>query len=91
MGEHDRLVVDYTLLQSSKANLRDIKKALKGIDKHRDDIRDIWGYSSITDKMDEFVDNWDITHELREAGPRSQERDREEARAKRGKLTDGCR
>jgi chaperonin cofactor prefoldin len=59
MGEHDRLVVDYTLLQSSKANLRDIKKALKGIDKHRDDIRDIWGHSSIADKMDEFVDNWD--------------------------------
>lgn len=59
MGEHDRLVVDYELLESSKTNLRDIKKALKGIDKHRDDIQEIWGHDSIAGKMDEFVDNWD--------------------------------
>jgi hypothetical protein len=59
MGEHDRLVVDYTLLESSKSNLRDIKKALKGIDKHRADIHDIWGHDSIAGKMDEFVGNWD--------------------------------
>ncbi|MEU1318107.1 hypothetical protein [Streptomyces tibetensis] len=59
MGEHDRLVVDYTLLESSKSNLRDIKKALKGIDRHRADIHDIWGHDSIAGKMDEFVTNWD--------------------------------
>jgi hypothetical protein len=59
MGEHDRLVVDYTLLESSKTNLKDIKKALKGIDKHRADIRDIWGHERITDKMEQFVTNWD--------------------------------
>ncbi|CAL9458029.1 hypothetical protein [Streptomyces sp. enrichment culture] len=59
MGEHDRLVVDYTLLRSSKTNLRDIEKALKGIEEHRDDIRDIWGHSAIAGKMDKFVDNWD--------------------------------
>ncbi|MEU1103761.1 hypothetical protein ABZ408_22740 [Streptomyces tibetensis] len=59
MGEHDRLVVDYTLLESSKSNLRDIKKALKGIDKHRADIHDIWGHDSVAGKMDEFVTNWD--------------------------------
>lgn len=59
MGEHDRLVVDYTLLESSKSNLRDIKKALKGINKHRADIHDIWGHNSIAGRMDEFVTNWD--------------------------------
>ncbi|WP_052865660.1 hypothetical protein [Streptomyces niger] len=59
MGGHDRLVVDYTLLESSKSNLRDIKKVLGDIDKHRDDIRDIWGHDSIAGKMDEFVTNWD--------------------------------
>jgi hypothetical protein len=59
MGEHDRLVVDYTLLESSKTNLKDIKKALKGIDEHRADIHDIWGHESIADKMEKFVTNWD--------------------------------
>ncbi|BCL22252.1 hypothetical protein ACPCBX_22825 [Streptomyces tuirus] len=59
MGEHDRLVVDYKLLESSKTNLRDIKRALKGIDKHRSDIHDIWGHESISGKMNEFVSNWD--------------------------------
>jgi hypothetical protein len=59
MGEHDRLVVDYKLLESSKTNLRDINKALNGIDKHRDDIHDIWGHDSIAGKMDQFVSNWD--------------------------------
>jgi hypothetical protein len=59
MGEHERLVVDYKLLESSKTNLRDIKKALKGIDKHRADIQDIWGHDCITGKMDQFVSNWD--------------------------------
>ncbi|MFB6555697.1 hypothetical protein [Streptomyces sp. NPDC056405] len=59
MGENDRLVVDYTLLESSKKNLKDIKKALNGIEEHRADIRDIWGHDSIAGKMDEFVNNWD--------------------------------
>lgn len=59
MGERDRLVVDYGLLESSKTNLQDIKKALKGIDKHRADIHDIWGHQSIAGKMDDFVTNWD--------------------------------
>ncbi|MFF0586303.1 hypothetical protein ACFYWD_10085 [Streptomyces sp. NPDC003781] len=59
MGEHDRLVADYMLLESSKKNLNDIKKALKGIEEHRTDIHDIWGHESIAGKMDEFVDNWD--------------------------------
>ncbi|WP_432119106.1 hypothetical protein [Streptomyces sp. bgisy032] len=59
MGEHDRLIVDYTLLESSKKNLKDIKKALKDIDKHRADIHDIWGHDSIAGKMDQFVSNWD--------------------------------
>ena len=59
MGEHERLVVDYKLLESSKTNLRDIKKALKGIDKHRADIHDIWGHESIAGKMEQFVSNWD--------------------------------
>jgi archaellum component FlaC len=59
MGEHDRLVADYSLLESSKKNLRDIKRSLNGIEKHRDDIHDIWGHEKIADKMDEFVDNWD--------------------------------
>ncbi|WAZ23847.1 hypothetical protein STRCI_005217 [Streptomyces cinnabarinus] len=59
MGEHDRLVADYTLLESSRTNLRDIKRALEGIDKHRDDIHDIWGHSDITGKMNDFVNNWD--------------------------------
>lgn len=59
MSGHDRLVVDYTLLESSKSNLREIKKVLGNIDDHRDDIRDIWGHDSIAGKMDEFVTNWD--------------------------------
>ncbi len=59
MGERDRLVVDYTLLESSKKNLRDIKNALKDIDKHRAEIHEIWGHASIADKMDDFVNNWD--------------------------------
>ncbi|WP_405506941.1 hypothetical protein [Streptomyces purpurascens] len=59
MGEHDRLVVDYKLLESSKTNLRDINKALNDIDKHRADIHDIWGHHSIAGKMDQFVSNWD--------------------------------
>lgn len=59
MGEHDRLVVDYELLESSKTNLKDIRKALKGIDKHRDDIHDIWGHEAIDDRMGDFVNNWD--------------------------------
>ncbi|MFI6807669.1 hypothetical protein ACIBO6_22040 [Streptomyces luteogriseus] len=59
MGEHDRLVVDYKLLESSKTNLKEIKKALNDIDKHRADIHDIWGHESLAGKMDEFVSNWD--------------------------------
>ncbi|MGW2020570.1 hypothetical protein [Streptomyces decoyicus] len=59
MSSHDRLVVDYTLLESSKSNLREIKKVLGNIDDHHDDIRDIWGHDSIAGKMDEFVTNWD--------------------------------
>ena len=59
MGEHERLVVDYKLLESSKTNLRDIKKALKGIDKHRADIHDIWGHESIAGTMEQFVSTWD--------------------------------
>ncbi|MES5816732.1 hypothetical protein [Streptomyces sp. RG80] len=59
MGEYDRLVVDYALLESSKTNLKDIKKALKDIDKHRADVHDIWGHDSIAGKMDDFVSNWD--------------------------------
>ncbi|MGP3999149.1 hypothetical protein [Streptomyces sp. 8N706] len=63
MGRHDRLVVDYTLLESSKRNLRDIIKALEGIDKRSEALRDIWGHDSIADKMDEFVTNWDSYRE----------------------------
>ncbi|MDN3028195.1 hypothetical protein [Streptomyces sp. S.PB5] len=59
MGKHDRLVVDYTLLGDSKTNLKDIKRALKGVDRHRDDIHGIWGHDSVADKMGDFVDNWD--------------------------------
>ncbi|MFE2357171.1 hypothetical protein [Streptomyces parvulus] len=59
MGEHDRLLVDFTLLESSKKNLNDIKRALKDIEKHRADIHDIWGHDSIAGKMEEFVNNWD--------------------------------
>ncbi|QKW06754.1 hypothetical protein HUT18_10485 [Streptomyces sp. NA04227] len=59
MGEHERLVVDYILLESSTKNLKDIKKALEGMEKHRTDIQDIWGHSSIEDKMSDFVSNWD--------------------------------
>ncbi|MEU9628656.1 hypothetical protein AB0D89_17840 [Streptomyces luteogriseus] len=59
MGEHERLVVDYKLLESSKTNLRDIKKALTGIDRHQTDIHDSWGHDSIAGKMDQFVSNWD--------------------------------
>ncbi len=59
MGEHDRLIVDYRLLESSKTNLKDIKKALNGIDEHRADVHDIWGHDSIAGKMDQFVNNWD--------------------------------
>ncbi|MEU6286722.1 MULTISPECIES: hypothetical protein [unclassified Streptomyces] len=59
MGEHDRLLVDFTLLESSKKNLNGIKRALKDIEKHRADIHDIWGHDSIAGKMDEFVNNWD--------------------------------
>ncbi|MFB7651971.1 MULTISPECIES: hypothetical protein [unclassified Streptomyces] len=59
MGEHDRLLVDFTLLESSKKNLNDIKRALKDIEKHRADIHDIWGHGGIAGKMDEFVNNWD--------------------------------
>ncbi|PNG20884.1 hypothetical protein [Streptomyces cahuitamycinicus] len=59
MGEHDRLVVDYKLLESSKKNLRDINRALNGIDKHHDDIHDIWGHDTIAGKMGQFVSNWD--------------------------------
>ncbi|WP_217170156.1 hypothetical protein [Streptomyces sp. AC512_CC834] len=59
MGEHDRLLVDFTLLESSKKNLKDIKKALEDIEEHRSDIRDIWGHDSIAGKMDDFVNNWD--------------------------------
>ncbi|MGV9455693.1 hypothetical protein [Streptomyces sp. NPDC003635] len=73
MGEHDRLVVDYTLMESSKANLSDIKKALKGIDKHGADIQDIWGHGGIASKMDEFVSNWDnyrreLLHNVQDLG-----------------------
>ncbi|MDU0254378.1 hypothetical protein RVN83_14445 [Streptomyces sp. PU10] len=59
MGDHDRLVADYMLLESSKKNLDNIKKSLKGIEEHRADIHDIWGHDSIAGKMDEFVNNWD--------------------------------
>ncbi|MFE5599894.1 hypothetical protein ACFQ8O_11980 [Streptomyces coelicoflavus] len=59
MGEHERLLVDFTLLESSKKNLKDIKRVLKDIEEHRDDIRDIWGHESIAGKMEEFVNNWD--------------------------------
>ncbi|MGW5636968.1 hypothetical protein [Streptomyces sp. NPDC003832] len=59
MGEYDRLVVDYTLLESSKVNLKDIKKALKGIEEHGADVREIWGHTSIADEIRDFVDNWD--------------------------------
>ncbi|RDD86335.1 hypothetical protein [Streptomyces parvulus] len=59
MGEHDRLLVDFTLLESSKKNLNDIKRALKDIEKHRADIQDIWGHDSIAGKMEDFVNNWD--------------------------------
>ncbi|MFD5648895.1 hypothetical protein [Streptomyces sp. NPDC127039] len=59
MGEHDRLLVDFTLLESSKKNLKDIKRVLKDIEEHRDDIHDIWGHESIAGKMEEFVNNWD--------------------------------
>ncbi|MEU6119223.1 hypothetical protein ABZ840_32370 [Streptomyces sp. NPDC047117] len=59
MGGHDRLVVDYTLLESSKSNLQEIKKVMDDIDDHSEDIQDIWGHDSIAEKMDEFVSNWD--------------------------------
>ncbi|MCX5037326.1 MULTISPECIES: hypothetical protein [Streptomyces] len=59
MGEHDRLVADYMLLESSKKNLNSIKKALDGIEEHRADIHDIWGHDTIAGKMDDFVNNWD--------------------------------
>ncbi|EHN72745.1 hypothetical protein ACIP29_06150 [Streptomyces coelicoflavus] len=59
MGEHDRLVADYMLLESSKKNLNNIKKALDGIEEHRADIHDIWGHDTIAGKMDDFVNNWD--------------------------------
>ncbi|WP_327703976.1 hypothetical protein [Streptomyces decoyicus] len=59
MGDHDRLVVDYTLLESSKSNLKDIRRVFEGITDHRDDISDIWGHESIAGEMKNFVDNWD--------------------------------
>jgi uncharacterized protein YukE len=59
MGEQDRLLVDFELLESSKKNLQDIKRALNDIEEHRDDIRDVWGHDSIAGKMEEFVNNWD--------------------------------
>ncbi|WP_108990163.1 hypothetical protein [Streptomyces coelicoflavus] len=59
MGQHDRLVADYMLLESSKKNLNSIKKALDGIEEHRADIHDIWGHDTIAGKMDDFVNNWD--------------------------------
>ncbi|MFD8450445.1 hypothetical protein [Streptomyces coelicoflavus] len=59
MGEHDRLVADYMLLETSKKNLNSIKKALDGIEEHRADIHDVWGHYTIAGKMDDFVNNWD--------------------------------
>ncbi|MFJ9472117.1 hypothetical protein [Streptomyces caniferus] len=59
MGDHDRLVVDYTLLETSKKNLRDIRRVFEGITDHRDDISDIWGHESIAEEMRNFVNNWD--------------------------------
>ncbi|MGW5086417.1 hypothetical protein [Streptomyces coelicoflavus] len=59
MGEHDRLVADYMLLEASKKNLNSIKKALDGIEEHRADIHDVWGHDTIAGKMDDFVNNWD--------------------------------
>ncbi|MFD7501545.1 hypothetical protein [Streptomyces sp. NPDC059850] len=59
MGRHERLVVDYTLLESSKSNLREIKKVMDDIDDHSEGIQDIWGHESVAGKMDEFVTNWD--------------------------------
>lgn len=54
MGDHDRLVVDYTLLESSKSNLKDIRRVFEGITDHRDDISDIWGHESIMRRDEEF-------------------------------------
>ena len=59
MGDHDRLLVDYALLGSSKTNLRDIRKALKDIEEHRAEIDDIWGHRSLAGAMNTFVGNWD--------------------------------
>ncbi|WP_419995859.1 hypothetical protein [Streptomyces boninensis] len=59
MGDKERLRADYELLGTSKSNLNDIKKVLEGMEKHRDDIDNIWGADSIAGKMSEFVNNWD--------------------------------
>lgn len=59
MSSHPRLVADYDLLRNSKTSLKRIHTALEGMEDRSDDLQDIWGHPSITDKMDEFVGNWD--------------------------------
>ncbi|MFJ3665782.1 hypothetical protein ACIPSE_04940 [Streptomyces sp. NPDC090106] len=47
------------LLVESETRLRKIKKEFKDLGNRRDGMREHWGSGSVTDAMDEFVDNWD--------------------------------
>lgn len=59
MANDSDLKVNVDLLVESESRLRKLKKEFNNLEARNDDIREHWGSNSVTDAMDEFVDNWD--------------------------------
>ncbi|MFJ2906129.1 hypothetical protein [Streptomyces sp. NPDC087212] len=53
------LTVDYDFLSDCERTLGELKNTFEDIENRRDDMRQHWGSSKISDAMADFVDNWD--------------------------------
>ncbi len=67
------LKVDYAALDRAQMSLRKIATELEQLERHRDDVEDIWGSDAVRGAMSGFAGNWDrhrgqLLESVREVG-----------------------
>lgn len=67
------LTVDYAALDRAQLSLRKIATELEHLERHRDEVEDIWGSDQVRDAMSGFAGNWDrhrgqLLESVREVG-----------------------
>ncbi|MEU1051261.1 hypothetical protein ABZ397_01620 [Streptomyces sp. NPDC005876] len=57
------LIVDFTLLDTSSKQLKEIQREFKDLDEWKSDIKSVVGAAALKEAMTDFIDNWDDNRE----------------------------